>query len=113
LPTVFAVGVDEAQWTATSIEIFVGVASTAMKTRLTSTRMIAVAHVDAGQRLLEQLHRALVDHHLHTQLSVVTMATSSSSSSSSRHYSVTPRLLHPNVGKTLYCVNDNDSDETK
>jgi len=65
LPTVFAVGVDKAEWAATSIAILVGVASAAVQARLSGTRMIAVAHVDPRQRLLEQLDRPLVDHQLH------------------------------------------------
>jgi len=65
LPTVFAVGVDETEWAATSIVILVGVASAAVQARLSGTRMIAVAHVDPSQRLLEQLDRPLVDHQLH------------------------------------------------
>jgi len=69
LLTVFAVGVDEAKWTTTLVEIFVGVTPATMQTRPTSTRMIAVAHVDTSQRFLEQLHWPLVDHHLHQQSS--------------------------------------------
>lgn len=66
LRTFFAVGVDEAKRAAASVVILVGVTPAAAETRLAGTRVVAVAHVDARQRLLEQLHRPLVDHHLHT-----------------------------------------------
>ena len=69
LRTVFAVGVDVAEWAATSVAVFVGVASASIAARLSGTRVIAVAYVDAGQCLLEQLHRPLVDHHLHSHRS--------------------------------------------
>jgi len=41
------------------------VAPAAVEARLTGTRVMTVAHVDARQRLLQQLHPPLVDHHLH------------------------------------------------
>jgi len=53
LRTVFAVGVGVVKRTAASIEIFVGEASAAVLTHLTSARMIAVTHIDTGQLFLQ------------------------------------------------------------
>ena len=104
VPTDFAVVVDIAKWTAASIEIFIGETSAAVLTRLTGARMIAVVHVDTGQCFLEQFHRPLVDHHLHS-LSVVVVATSSSSTSSS--IVITHRMYH-NVGNALITRTNED-----
>lgn len=65
--TFLAVEAMKVKWTAASVFVSYGNASTAVEAWLVATWMVTVVNIYAGHQLLKQLHRSLVYDHLVTR----------------------------------------------